>query len=202
MINILLVEREPMARQLLELLLNKSEKYRLVGTVEDAAEMEGFCRTQKVDMILLDVVSAGCIAAAGNINQRKPKIKIILMVGQPECSFLLRAQEAGVDSFWYKRYPALELFGIMERTASGERIFPAETPAVKLGNIWSSELSKSELEVLRYVVEGDTDAIIAEKLFITVPTVKSHMQNIKNRTGFRNRTEIAVKARESGLIIP
>ena len=202
MINILLVEGEPMARQLLELLLNKNEKYRLVGTVEDAAEMEDFCSTQKVDMILLDVVNAGCIAAAGKIKKRQPKVKIILMVGPPECSFLLRAREAGVDSFWYKRYPAVELFGVMERTVNGESVYPPETPPVQLGNIWSTDLSKRELEVLRWVVAGDTDAIIAERLFITVPTVKSHVQNIKNRTGFRNRTEIAVKARESGLIIP
>ena len=51
------------------------------------------------------------------------------------------------------------------------------------------------------MVAGDTDAAIAEKLFISVATVKSHIQNMKNRTGFRNRTELAVRARESGLVI-
>jgi two-component system vancomycin resistance associated response regulator VraR len=153
-------------------------------------------------MVLLDVVNGGCIAVAGKIKERKPRIKIILMVGQPEYSYLVRAHKAGADSFWYKRYPAVELFGVMERTAAGESIYPSETPPVQLGNIWSTDLSKRELEVLRWVVAGDTDAIIAERLFITVPTVKSHVQNIKNRTGFRNRTEIAVKVRESGLVIP
>ena len=51
------------------------------------------------------------------------------------------------------------------------------------------------------MVAGETDASIAEKLYISVATVKTHIQNMKNRTGFRNRTELAVKARESGLII-
>ena len=51
------------------------------------------------------------------------------------------------------------------------------------------------------VVAGMTDAAISEELFISVSTVKSHIQNMKNRTGFRNRTELAVRARESGLVI-
>ncbi len=191
-----------MARQLLELLINKSEKYRLIGTLENVAQIEEFCRRQKPDMVLLDVVNAGCIAAAGKIKKRQPKVKIILMVGPPEFTYLVRAREAGADSFWYKRYPAVELFGVMERTVNGESVYPPETPPVQLGNIWSTDLSKRELEVLRGVVAGDTDAIIAERLFITVPTIKSHVQNIKNRSGFRKRTEIAVKVRESGLVIP
>jgi two-component system vancomycin resistance associated response regulator VraR len=70
-----------------------------------------------------------------------------------------------------------------------------------LGNTISERFSERELEVLRLVVAGETDAAIAEKLFIPVPTVKTHIQNMKNRTGFRNRTELAVKARESGLVI-
>lgn len=202
MVNILLVEGEPMARQLLELMIKQNERFCVVGTVENVMLAEEFCRTQKVDMILLDVVNAKCIAAAGKIKECYPDIKIILMVGQPEYSYLLRAREAGADSFWYKRYAVEELFDIMERTTAGESIYPTETPPVQLGNIWSSDLSKRELEVLYWLVKGYPDAVIAEKLFITVPTVKSHVQNIKHLTGFRNRTEIAVKVRESGLIIP
>lgn len=202
MVNILLVEGEPMARQLLELMIKQNERFCVVGTVENVMLAEEFCRTQKVDMILLDVVNAKCIAAAGKIKECYPDIKIILMVGQPEYSYLLRAREAGADSFWYKRYTVEELFDIMERTTAGESIYPTETPPVQLGNIWSSDLSKRELEVLYWLVKGYPDAVIAEKLFITVPTVKSHVQNIKHLTGFRNRTEIAVKVRESGLIIP
>ena len=200
--NILLVEGEPMARQLLELIINKKGNYHLVGTVEDVALTEEFCSKQKVDMILMDVINARCIAAAGKIKECQPDIRIILMVGQPEYSYILRARQAGADSFWYKQYPVEELFDVMERTFAGENIYPEETPPVQLGNVCSKSFSKRELDVLRWVVAGDTDAVIAEKLFITIPTVKSHIQNIKHLTGFRNRTEIAVKARESGLVIP
>ena len=89
----------------------------------------------------------------------------------------------------------------MDRTLAGESIYPDSTPILKLGDAISERFSERELEVLRLVVAGETDAVIAEKLFISVATVKTHIQNMKNRTGFRNRTELAVKARESGLVI-
>jgi nitroreductase len=48
---------------------------------------------------------------------------------------------------------------------------------------------------------GETDAAIAEKLYLSVRTVKQHIQSMRDKTGFRNRTELAVRARESGLVI-
>ncbi|MBQ9717848.1 MAG: response regulator transcription factor, partial [Clostridia bacterium] len=107
----------------------------------------------------------------------------------------------GVDSFWYKSSSAEEIITVMDRTLAGESIYPDSTPILKLGDTISERFSERELEVLRLVVAGETDAAIAEKLFISVATVKTHIQNMKNRTGFRNRTELAVKARESGLVI-
>ena len=204
MIQVLLVEDDPMARQLLEIYVNKSETYELAGSVESALFAEVFCRTHPVDVILMDVctaMNANGIDAAQDIKKHLPQIKIIIITSQPECSFIDRAREAGVDSFWYKSATAEEIITVMDRTLAGECIYPDSTPILKIGDTVSERFSERELEVLRLVVAGETDAAIAEKLFISVATVKTHIQNMKNRTGFRNRTELAVKARESGLVI-
>ena len=204
MIQVLLVEDDPMARQLLEIYVNKSETYELAGSVESALFAEVFCRTHPVDVILMDVctaMNANGIDAAQDIKKHLPKIKIIIITSQPECSFIDRAREAGVDSFWYKSATAEEIITVMDRTLAGESIYPDSTPILKIGDTVSERFSERELEVLRLVVAGETDAAIAEKLFISMATVKTHIQNMKNRTGFRNRTELAVKARESGLVI-
>ena len=201
MIQVLLVEDDPMARQLLEIYVNKSETYELAGSVESALFAEVFCRTHPVDVILMDVctaMNANGIDAAQDIKKHLPKIKIIIITSQPECSFIDRAREAGVDSFWYKSATAEEIITVMDRTLAGESIYPDSTPILKIGDTVSERFSERELEVLRLVVAGETDAVIAEKLFISMATVKTHIQNMKNRTGFRNRTELAVKARESG----
>ena len=63
------------------------------------------------------------------------------------------------------------------------------------------QLSDRELEVLREVVAGLPDADIAEALHMSLRTVKSHIQSMREKTGFRNRTELAVRAREVGLVI-
>jgi len=203
-INVLLVEDDPMARQLLEIYVNKSEKYELAGSVESALFAEVFCRTHPVDVILMDVctaMNANGIDAARDIKKHLPDIKIIVITSQPECSYIDRAREAGVDSFWYKSSTAEEIITLMDRTLNGDCVYPDNTPHLKLGDTWSERFSERELEVLRLVVAGETDAAIAAKLFISVATVKTHVQNMKNRTGFRNRTELAVRARESGLVI-
>ena len=204
MTRVLLVEDDPMARQLLEIYMDNSSEYELAGSVESALFAEAFCRSHGAEMVLIDVctaMNANGIDAAKKIKKNLPAVKVIIITSQPECSFIDRARDAGVDSFWYKSATAKELITVMDRTLAGESVYPDTTPSLMLGDAVSEQFSERELDVLRLVVAGDTDAAIAEKLYISVATVKTHIQNMKYRTGFRNRTELAVKARESGLII-
>lgn len=204
MTRVLIVEDDPMARQLLEIYVNQSGSYVLESAVESAALAEFCCRTRQVDLILMDVctaLNANGIEAAEKIKHYFPDIKIIIITGQPECSFIDRARSAGVDSFWYKTAAKESLVEIMDRTMAGECIYPETTPPLQLGNITSELLTDRELEVLREVVAGETDAAIADKLHISLRTVKGHIQTMRAKTGFRNRTELAVRARDCGLII-
>ena len=135
------------------------------------------------------------------IKKNFPNTKVIIITSQPECSFINRAHKVGVDSFWYKSSEAEEILSVLERTMEGETIYPKSTPSLKLGDTFSENLTERELEVLRELVAGEMDAAIAEKLFMSLRTVKGHIQSMREKTGFRNRTELAVRARESGLII-
>jgi two-component system vancomycin resistance associated response regulator VraR len=90
----------------------------------------------------------------------------------------------------------------MDRTMAGESIYPDKTPTVSFGNIKSTDLSKREIEVLREVIMGFTNAEIAERLNLSQHTVRDYVQVIMEKTGYRTRTELAVKARETGIIIP
>ena len=204
MTNVLIVEDDPMARHLLEIYIANSDKYNHVQSVESAALAEFCCRTNKVDVILMDVctaMNASGLDAAEKIKKSFPHIKGIIITSQPECSFIDRANAVGVDSFWYKNSDADEILSVIDRTMSGERVYPDSSPSLKLGDIFSEELTDRELEVLRELVAGESDAAIAEKLFMSLRTVKGHIQSMREKTGFRNRTELAVRARESGLII-
>jgi len=204
MYKILLVEDDPMARQLLEIYLQSSGRYELVDSLECALFAEAYCTANKVDAVLMDVctaMNASGLDAAESIKKHLPHIKIVIITSQPECSFIDRAKAVGVDSFWYKSATAEEILNVLDRTMVGESVFPERTPVLNIGNAESSEFTDRELEVLRLVVAGETDAAIAEKLYMSLRTVKHHIQSMKDKTGFRNRTELAVRARAKGLII-
>lgn len=200
----MIVEDDPMAQKLLEIFIRENSSYQVAHIIESAAMAEFYCMTHQIDLILMDVCTAMNVSgleAAEKIKSRFPNIKIIIITSQPECSFIDRARAAGVESFWYKTASAEEILTVMDRTMDGESIYPDNTPSLKLGVADSDKFSERELEVLRLVVAGETDASIAEKLFISVRTVKQHIQSMRDKTGFRNRTELAVRARESGLVI-
>ena len=202
--RIMIVEDDPMASQLLEIYIKEHKEYELVCNIESASMAEVYCLSQNIDLILMDVctaMNASGLDAAEKIKKNFPHIKIVIITSQPECSFIDRARQVGVDSFWYKSSKAEEIITVIEKTFAGENIYPDTTPTLVFGDALSVDLSDRELEVLRELVAGETDADIAEHVFMSVRTVKSHITNMKNKTGFKNRTELAVRARECGLII-
>jgi CheY-like chemotaxis protein len=134
-IQVLIVEDDPMARQLLEIYVEKSGAYSLAQSVESAAFAELCCRARQIDLILMDVCTAMNVSgleAAEKIKSRFPDTKIIIITSHPECSFLDRARAAGVESFWYKTASAEEILTVMDKTMAGERIYPDNTPSLKL----------------------------------------------------------------------
>ena len=202
--KVMIVEDDPMARKLIEIFVSDNKNYEIVHSIESAAMAEIYCLTSPVDLILMDVctaMNANGLDASEKIKKQFPNIKIIIITSQPECSFIDRAHEVGVDSFWYKVPTAENLISTMDRTMAGECIYPTSTPLLKLGDALSVNFTDREIEVLRQLAGGEPDAEIAKNLNITVRTVKSHIQSMREKTGFRNRTELAVRARESGFVI-
>ena len=204
MYNVLIVEDDPMARKLLEIFVSTSEKYHLVPSLDSAAMAELYCMTNQVDLVLMDVCTAmdmSGIEASAKLKKNYPAIKIIIITSQPEYSYIDQARKIGVESFWYKEPTAEALLKVMDRTMAGESIYPDSAPVIRLGAALSEDFTERELEVLRELVSGKTDAAIADTLCLSVTRVKQHIQHIREKTQFANRTELAVRARESGLVI-
>ena len=204
MYNVLIVEDDPMARKLLEIFVATSDNYHLVPSLDSAAMVELYCMTNHVDLVLMDVctsMDANGIEAAVKLKKNYPQIKIIIMTSQPEYSYIDQARKIGVESFWYKEPTAEALLKMMDRTMAGESIYPDSAPMIRLGAALSEDFTERELEVLRELVSGKTDAAIADSLCLSVTRVKQHIQHIREKTQFANRTELAVRARESGLVI-
>ena len=198
MINVMVVEDDPMARKLFEIILASSGRYDLTASIESASLAEFYCMTSDIDLILMDVCTAlhaSGLDAASKIKKKYPEIRIIIVTSQPECDFIDRARSSGVDSFWYKDPSEDILLEVMDRTMAGESIYPDTTPILDLGLAKSIEFTAREL------TSGDTDDVIAERLNLSTHTVKKHIKSMFQKTGFTTRTQLAVMARDSGLVI-
>mgnify|MGYP002519886736 CR=1 FL=1 len=200
MTKVLIVEDQKMAQENMESIIKSSENYTLAGIIPNAADAELFCMREAVELILMDVCTAMNVSgleAAEKIKNRFPQIKIIIITSQPEYSYITQARQIGVESFWYKEPTAEALLKVMDRTMAGESIYPDSAPVTRLGAALSEDFTERELEVLRELVSGKTDAAIAESLCLSVTRVKQHIQHIREKTQFANRTELAVHARSS-----
>ena len=203
--RVLIVEDQRMPRENMERTLFDSGRYELAASLNGADIAFVKCCQQNIDLILMDVCTSGNkdgIEAAAEIKTKFPKIKIIIVTSMVEVGYLERARAAGVDSFWYKDISPEALIDVIDRTMAGEHLFPNETPKVKLGLADSTDLTPKEIEVLRLICDGLEYDEIAGRLDISERTVKYHVSNILSKTGYANRTRLAIAVTNKKFIVP
>ena len=203
-VKVMIVDDQFIARKLFEMYLESSEKYEMVYSVETAAFADTFVLKNKIDLVLMDILmmdGSNGLDAAARIKKNCPNIKIIAVPSMPETSWLDKAKEIGIESFWYKEASKETILEVMDRTMAGESVYPDCTPKVRIGLANSTEFTDRELEVLRIMTTGAANASIAEELDISENTVKNHIRHMMEKTGCKSRTELAIEARVSGVVI-
>ena len=204
MTKVAIVDDQNITRQFFSYFIKDSAEFELVATLKDGEEAISFCKNNTVDLILMDIVMVGGmngLDASREIKALRPSIKIIIITSMPEVSYIEKAREIGVDSFWYKELEEVPILTVMERTMKGEHIYPDSTPELMIGNAKSTEFTDMELEILREVTTGATNKEISEKLFVSPATVNYYINDLLVKTGYKNRVQLAVKARLEGLVI-
>lgn len=205
MIKVLLVEDRKMSRDSIIGYMKDSDRYELAAQTASAGMAEMLCMQNHIDLVLMDVCTANNedgIEATAVIKRHFPKIKVIIVTGMTTVDLLDRAKAAKADSFWYKEIEGDELLDVMDRTMNGEHIYPDKTPIVQIGNMTSVEISDRELEVLRLMAEGNTDQVIAEKLYVSVSAVRYHITQLLQKTGYENRVRLIADLINKDFIVP
>lgn len=203
--RVLVVDDQIMPRQLFENIITSSENYELVACIDTAKVADMYCAKQQVDLILMDVVmsdDSNGLDVAARIKSSYPEIKIIIMTSMPDAYFLEKARNIGVDSFWYKEVQDTTMLEVMDKTMAGENIYPDHSPEVQLGQAKDTDFTSREMDVLRKMVQGYSDKEIAEQLNMSYHTVRFHINSMLGKTECVSRTELAIRAVKSGLIVP
>jgi len=203
-VKVVVVDDQNISRGFFEMYVRASRDYELVASLRTAQSSLDYVDKNKTDLVIMDVMMQDGIdglTAAESIKKKHPEIKIILTTSTSETSWEEKARAAGIESFWYKEYDEHGLLEIMERTMNGESVYPQDAPKVPFGKVTREDLTDRELDILRELTASMTNEEIAEKLQISVNTVKRHIQNIMEKTGFESRLDLAMSAKTQGLVV-
>ena len=125
--SVMIVEDQQMPKALFSHFVESSDKFYLQVAIENASVADIVCTRTPVDLILMDVVTENGesgLEAAAKIKAKFPKTKIIIVTSMPECSYIKRAKQIGVEGFWYKEVNEQPILSLMERVMNGEIVYP------------------------------------------------------------------------------
>ena len=191
MIRLMIVEDQAMLRDSLACTINTQSDMEVVASLGDAAEALEALERSGATCALLDVCTendSSGIVAARKIKEAHPEVKVMIMTGMPEITFVEQARTAGVDSL-----------GIIRSTVEGYSTFPLAQQSIFSD---AAQLTDTELAILRLVCETKTRKEIATELYLSEGTVKRHISEILAKTGYDNILRLAVHAVSTGLIVP
>ena len=195
MYNILIVDDQESSRQFMQYALASNEQYKVIGALADSTEAESFCRTHKVDLILMDIQTNGQetgLQSAKKVKAYNKNIKIIIVTFMVQSEHIELAKAIGCEGFWYKDHGTTTLLEVMDKVMAGETVYPDELPTITIGLAKASDFTKQELAVLQMKVNGYSHQEICEKLYIARSTLNYHIANLKGKTGYENILKLAI----------
>ena len=203
--KILIVEDQMLARKYLCSCIEKSTECEVASALTRADAALQRCGEGHIDLVVMDICTendSDGLDAAEAIKKYYPRIKIVMVTSMLEGRFLDRARKIGADSFWYKDSPSGDLVNVIDGTLSGKRFWPDSAPSVRLGNTLSCELSDREIETLRLLCEGKTNAEIAVKLNVAESSVRTYISRMLEKTGYTNRNRLMIAAVSKRMVVP
>lgn len=209
MIRLLLVDDHQMVRLGLSSYFSIQEDITVVGEAENGQQGYELVLKEKPDIILMDLVMEVMdgIEATQKILQDWPEAKIIILTSFIDDEKVFPAMEAGASGYLLKTSSASEIAEAIRSTYNGdpyfetevtEKIMDRETSQPQM--ILHDDLTNREKEVLQLISQGYSNQEIADSLFITLKTVKTHVSNILSKLQVEDRTQAAIYAFRHDLV--
>ena len=216
MIKVLVADDQPLARNGLQAMLGAQEDLEIVGEAADGAEAVEEALRLRPDVVVMDIrmPNVDGIEATRRLQEHAGAPKVLVLTTFDLDEYVYEALRAGAGGFLLKDAPPGQLAEAVRTVAAGESLLaPAITrrlverfvrrpPPDAAAKERFGELTERELEVLKLVAAGLSNGEIAERLFLSEATVKTHLTRILSKLGLRDRVQVVVLAYESGLVEP
>nr|BFF16928.1 response regulator transcription factor [Promicromonospora thailandica] len=214
-IRVLVVDDQSMIRAGFAALLEAHEGITVVGTADDGVGIVEVVRRTRPDVVLMDIRMPkvnGLDATRAVLGMPGVVPKVIILTTFDADEYVFSALRAGASGFLLKDSPPEELTHAVRVVAEGEALlspkitraliadYAARPTRPQVPDASVRSLTDRELDVMKLVAAGRSNAEIATDLFLAEQTVKTHVSRILNKLDLRDRTQMVVRAYESGLV--
>jgi DNA-binding NarL/FixJ family response regulator len=216
MITVLIADDQELVREGLRMLLAAEPDLTVAGEAGDGSQVLAQARLLDPDVILMDVrmPRMNGIEATSRLVQGGSRARILMLTTFNLDEYVYHALRAGASGFLLKDATREQLTGAVRAVSGGEALLaPAITrrliedfcrgpaPSTPAADA-AGRLSERELGVVRLVAQGQSNAEIAARLYLSQATVKSHIARILSKLDLRDRVQVAVYAYEHGIVRP
>lgn len=211
MIKVLVIDDHEMVRLGITSYLMVQDDIEVIGEAENGLQGLSKALEMKPDIILMDLLMdvMDGIEATKKIIESWPQAKIIILTSFLDDEKVLPAMESGASGYLLKTSSAPEIAQAIRKTYEGNQVIEAQVTNKLLEKQYRDrqpklhdELTSRELEVLLLIAQGKSNQEIADHLFITLKTVKTHVSNILSKLEVEDRTQATIYAFKHDLIEP
>jgi DNA-binding NarL/FixJ family response regulator len=216
--RVLIADDQALVRAGFKMILDAEDDLEVVGEASDGAEAVELARALRPDVVLMDIrmpqldgieATRRVIALDG-----QPPTRVLMLTTFDLNEYVYEALRAGASGFLLKDVPPEQLAAGIRVVAAGEALlapsitkrliqeFASAAPATAAPPKGFDELTARELEVLKLVARGLSNAEIAAELIVSETTVKTHVARVLMKLGLRDRVQVVVLAYESGIAVP
>ncbi|MEU0313051.1 response regulator transcription factor [Nocardioides sp. NPDC006273] len=215
-VRVVLAEDQDLVRAGLVMIVESQDDFEVVGEAADGAQAVDVVARTRPDVVLMDVrmpVMDG-IAATAQIVERTPSSRVIVLTTFDRDEHAFAALRAGASGFLLKSARAEVLVEAIRTVHRGDAVIAPTTTRRLLDQVAPTlpgpvreppelaRLTSREREVLIEVATGASNAEIAERLFLSEATIKTHVGRLLSKLGARDRVQVVVLAYECGLVRP
>ncbi len=210
-ITVLLVDDHAMVRQGVRAFLETQGDISVVAETGSGEEAVRLAAEHAPDVALVDLIMPGMdgVEATRRLTAQSPRTNVVVLTSYHDDEHIFPAIRAGALSYILKEVGPDQLADTVRRAAAGEAVLHPRVAARVVREVHGArrdepnvfhELSDRELEVLKLVAEGLSNAEISGRLFISEKTTKSHVSNILSKLHLADRTQAAVYAWRQGVV--
>lgn len=208
--SVTLLSKIEMVREGLRRILQE-EGFEVIGSVGSLEEIDALnLKDDDRHIILCDISSCGeAISVARNLRTQFVESRIVFMADEVGIENVSSAFGEGIDGYVIRSISCEPLMNVLRLVAAGEKAFPSQLVNAFNTKVWAMptgkvdledlNISDRELQILRCLISGQSNKLIARQLFITEATVKAHVKTVLRKLRVANRTQAAIWAITRGL---